>query len=268
MASKASAKPPSGIVTSLRSPNWNGAMLGASHFFLERRPPEGLLSGQWQFPCGQVIEEIIETETLLSDDQTPVSGRRTASKRLKIAPVFSCVAGEESEDAVCDSAGALVDQASATIGLPRRSGAPGGSLAGSEIDAARDAALCSALLRHSPSLVATPATGGCPRDDVAALATQCRWHGILTHVFSHVRHTMHVASLAVPECGAAETGSILEAALLDRAPPVGRDGSVSVVPSEGARWMSRSEMRSVGITTGMMKVLRLLSVVLTDESPK
>ena len=70
----------------------------------------------------------------------------------------------------------------------------------------------------------------------------------LEHIFSHVRHTMHVEYAAV-----ANPPPLAEEAAAGKSKGKGK-GAASAAPRE-FRWMAEDQMKEVGVTAGVLKVI-------------
>ena len=70
----------------------------------------------------------------------------------------------------------------------------------------------------------------------------------LEHIFSHVRHTMHVEYAAV-----ANPPRLAEEAAAGKSKGKGK-GAASAAPRE-FRWMAEDQMKEVGVTAGVLKVI-------------
>ena len=74
----------------------------------------------------------------------------------------------------------------------------------------------------------------------------------LEHIFSHVRHTMHVEYAAVQNLG---VHPLAEEAAAGKAKANGKGkGAASAAPRE-FRWMAEDQMKEVGVTAGVLKVI-------------
>eukprot|EP00936_MAST-01D_sp_MAST-1D-sp1_P002063 g2063.t1 len=171
-------------------------------FLVVRRPPEGLLAGQWEFPSVMLIDGL--------DDKRDSGGK-------------FCELGGSGEGKVKVKAEA---GGGGRLHLPSKG--------------QRSAAINAHAAQHfNIDLCAATEMAGARR----------MYLGELHHEFSHRRHHMLVEQLSL------EASPSLDMV----ASQVGRAAvdSAATAPRE-MKWATRAELHSVGLTAGMVKVLRLV----------
>ena len=185
-------------------------------FLFVRRPKDGLLANQWEFPSVIIWEESLE------DVKVKNPNTKTKAENLQEStPDFT-------DDELWGPLSAYLDK---ILGF----GYVGAS-------APSDEWVAQSLASSSSSPTSPGDCGG----QYLRLLSRSRAKQSVQHLFSHQRHTMMVTSCTV-EYGSWGDGESVKQPL---------EWLTSCASGLQVKWMSAEEIRAAGITTGMDKVLK------------
>jgi adenine-specific DNA glycosylase len=194
---------------------------------LLKRPATGLLAGQWECPSTVLLSSDAAADTAAAANAATIT---TATANITTTATAA---------------------AAATASSSSKSSAKGKAKASAKGSTAAAAAAALQQVELQRAAAATELLETELKLSAAALSSR-RSVGTLVHIFSHRRHTMLVERVNY-DCSAVADSSSSS----NSSSGVVSSSSSMTVSGREARWMTESEMKTVGITTGMKKVLAL-----------